>query len=258
MTETLTAVTNAALAKTTITLTWTPGVGTATIVRVSTATGTVLPVRNAEPATLTAGVWIGDDFEAPLAENFYYQATSVDSASIITSATYFIDAAGETMLKHPGRPALNSWVHLEAGPDLERPIMQGVHDVLGRRMPIAVSMRRSSERGTLQLITFTDAERAALLLLTDDGTPLLFSTSLVYGFSNVYVAVGDLTEKRASSSAVEQTRRWDLPFVVVDRPAGAALAVGNTWSDALTAYTSWQTLLAGEGTWAGLLEGLGS
>lgn len=256
MTTTLTAVTDAALAKATITLTWT-AIPTATVVRVSSS-GTVLAVRNAEPATLTVGVWIGDDFEVPLGEDFYYQATSVSSAVIITSPTYNVNAAGATMLKHPGRPALNSWIHLEAGPDLARPITQGVHDVLGRRTPVAVSMRRSAERGSLQLVTYTDDEREALLLLTDDGTPLLFSTSLAYGFSNVYVAIGDLAEKRVSSSAVEQTRRWELPFVVVDRPAGAALAVGNTWSDALTAYATWQTLLAGEGTWAGLLEGLGS
>lgn len=227
--------------------------------RVNTVNGTVSPVRNAEPATLVAGTWIGQDYEVPLDDPFYYRATAASAPSVdVTSPTYVMPAQGRTMLKHPGQPALNMVVNPTKGPDLSRPVAQGVFDVLGRDYPVAVSMRRSSARGTLELVTFTDAEAANLVTMLIDGMPLLLSTPSGYGLGNRYIAVADLDEARLSPLGSEQARSWTLPFVTVDRPAGAALAVGNTWADVTSTYSTWGALLSGEGTWAGVVSGVGS
>jgi hypothetical protein len=232
---------------------------TATIARVNSADGTVLAVRNAEPATLVLGQWIGPDYEVPLDDEFYYRATSPDVPGVeLLSVPYSVASVERTMLKHPGRPALNAAVRVSEGPSLTRPVAQGIFDVLGRQTPVAVSMRRNSARGDLHLVTFDDAEREALLLLLDDGTPLLLQTPSGYGVGNVYIAVGEVSEERATGFGPEPLRRWTLPFVVVDRPTGAALAVGNSWADILASYGSWDAMRAAEGTWAGVLEGLGS
>jgi hypothetical protein len=204
-----------------------------------------------------AGEWVGDDFEAPLDQIFYYQVHSADRpGETITSPTYRMDSAGKTWLKHPGRPFLNMPVEVAAPPDLARPVAQGVFEVLGRARPIAVTMRRGSERGDLVLNTRTDAGRSALLGLVEDGSPLFLSTPAGYGIGSVYVAVGEVTERRLTGLGRTQNRQWQLPFTVVDRPPGTALAVGNSWTDVLNRYPSWYEALQTEGTWTGVLEGV--
>jgi len=259
MADTLTATLFPATTRVSVSLSWTsaPVPATASVQRVN-ADGTVVPVRGADPATLVAGAWVGDDYEAPLDEVFYYQATSVDRPGVtITSPTYTMDSAGKTWLKHPGRPFLNSIIEVAAPPDLTRPVAQGVFEVLGRSRPVAVTMRRNSERGTLVVNTRTDVDRSAILGLLDDGNPLFLSTPGGYGIGSVYIAVAEVTEHRRTVLGRTEDRSFDLPFTVVDRPPGTAVAVGNSWADVLAAYASWSQVLATEGTWTGVLEGVG-
>ncbi|MFF1820399.1 hypothetical protein ACFVWG_24045 [Kribbella sp. NPDC058245] len=258
MADTLTANLFPATTRVSVSLSWTsdPVPATATVERVN-ADGTVIPVRGADPATLVAGAWIGDDYEAPLDLSFYYQATSTDRPGVVvTSETYEMDSAGRTWLKHPGRPFLNTVVEVAGPPDLTRPVAQGVFEVLGRSRPVAVTMRRNSERGELVLNTRTDTERVALVGLLDDGGPLFLAAPGGYGLGSVYIAVGEVTERRLTGLGATQDRQFVLPFTVVDRPIGTALALGNSWSDVYGAYASWSQLLATEGTWTGVLEGV--
>jgi hypothetical protein len=260
MADTLTATLDAATTRATVSLSWTsaPVPATATIQRVN-ASGTVTDVRGAELATLVAGEWTGNDYEAPLDEAFYYQATSTDRPGVtVTSTTYTLASGGHTWLKHPGLPYLNQVVEVATAPDWARPVTQGVFDVLGRSTPIAVTLRRSAPRGELVLNTTTEDERLALLLLLDDGIPLLLQTPAGYGVGNVYVSVGEVTEARLTHLGATQARQWRLPITVVDRPVGGVVAVGNSWSDALGAYASWSALQQAEGTWNGLLAGVGA
>ncbi|MGZ0147135.1 hypothetical protein ACXJJ3_08695 [Kribbella sp. WER1] len=259
MADTLTATLFPATTRASVSLSWTstPVPATATIQRVN-GDGTIVPVRGADPATLVAGAWVGDDYEAPLDSPFYYQATSTDRPGVtITSPTYTMDSGGKTWLKHPGRPFLNTVVEVASGPDLTRPVAQGVFEVLGRSRPIAVTMMRGSERGEIVLNTHTDADRVAIIGLLEDGEPLFLSTPAGYGMGSVYVAVGEVAERRLTHIGSTADRQFTLPFTVVDRPPGTALALGNSWSDVLGAYASWSQLLASEGTWTGVLQGVG-
>lgn len=258
MADTLVGTLDAPNTRVSVALSWTsaPVPATATIQRVD-GSGTVLAVRGAELATLVAGAWVGDDFEAPLDEPFYYVATSTDRPGVsLLSATYNMPSNGATWLKHPGRPFLNTKVEVAQAPDWTRPVTQGVFDVLGRSAPIAVTMRRSSPRGDLTLNTTDDAGRAALLALLDDGSPLYLQTPDGNGVGSVYVSVGEVTEARLTHIGTTQARRWTLPLTVIDRPVGGVLAAGNSWADVLASYASWSQLLQTEGTWTGVLEGI--
>lgn len=259
MADTLTANLFPATARASVSLSWTsaPVPATALVERVN-PDGSVVPVRAADPATLVAGAWVGDDYEVPLDAPFYYQATSTTRPGVVlTSPLYTLVGGGATWLKHPGRPALNMKIDVARAPDWTRPVTAGVFAVLGRSRPVAVSATRGSERGDLTVNTYDEAERLSLLGLLADGGVLYLSTPDDYGLGNVYVSVGDVGERRYTHVANKQEREWTLPLTVVDRPIGTALAAGNTWGDVLTEYASWSQLLASEGTWAGALEGIG-
>lgn len=231
-------------------------VATATVERVDDATGAVSPVRNAEPAALSGGRWTGGDFEAPFDRPIHYRTTI--AGTVLVSGTVALDSSGRTWLRHPGQPSRNVELRPDGPPNLTRPIKQAVFDVLGRVAPVAVSMLRNSERGEIVVSTDTDAERVAMVAILADGSPLLLSTPEGYGLGSMYVAVGDVEERRPTRLVTEATRLFALPFVVVDRPAGPATGgAGLSWQAALDAYPDWQALAAAEGTWLGLAEGIG-
>lgn len=258
MVDALTATVFDAEGRVQVALSWTsaPVPATAYVERVN-ADGSIVAVRGASPAQLVAGKWIGNDFEAPFDAPFYYRATSPDRVgTIIESQLYTLASRGETWLKHPGRPFLNTAITVSQGPDIAHAVERGVFTVLGRSRPIVLTQRRSAMTGELVVYTDDEAENAALLALLEDGSPLFLATPAGYGIGNVYISVGEISEKRISQLGREPSRFWTLPFVIVDAPSGAALAVGNSWSDVLGTYASWSQLLADEGTWTGVLEGI--
>lgn len=257
-TGTLTATANATDGTVQLSLAWS-GIAFATVARVA-ADGTIINVRNAEPAqTDGAGAWIGFDYEAPLDLDCYYVATSTTFPGDQTlSNTVSLASGGTTVwLRHPGRPPLNIRITLAEAPTMTRAAAQGVHYVLGRSRPVATTSQRRAQAGTLLVRTDTDDDRAALEALIEDGAVLLLSTPAGWGLGNMYIAIGDVDEDRVVQYGPDTHRLWSLPFAVVDRPAGAAVASGNSWSDALGAYASWQELALAEGTWSGLLAGVG-
>lgn len=259
MPDTLVGTLDTANARVSVALNWTsaPVPATATIERVD-GSGAITPVRGAELATLVAGAWVGDDYEAPLDEPFYYRATSTDRPGVaVESVQYTMPSNGLAWLKHPGRPFLNTVVTVSMPPSWTRPVAQGVFDVLGRSAPVAVSMRRNSPRGDLTLYTEDEASRVALLLLLDDGSPLYLQTPSGRGVGNVYVSIGEVAESRLTHIGTTEARSWTLPLTVIDRPTGGVLAAGNSWSDVLGSYASWSAMQQSEDTWTSVLEGVG-
>jgi hypothetical protein len=235
-----------------------PQLGFATVARVS-RDGVVANVRDAEPAELDAeNKWVGFDYEPPLDIPFYYFATSTAApGETVLSAEILLASGGRTWLRHPGRPALSTQLTLVRGPALSRPIETGVFNVQGRSRAIAVTARRQSERGTLEIDAATEAENLAIVALIEDGATLLLTTPAGAGLpGNMYVVLGEATEERYTGYGFEPSRRWSIPFIVVDRPEGPAAPFGNSWSDAFGGYASWHALLVGEETWSDLLAGV--
>lgn len=263
-----------------LTLTW-PGVAYATVSRVA-PDGTVVPVRNGEPATLSGGVWTGPDYEAPLDTSVYYTATTVQTSGTVTSTGVTLYSQGEYWLKHPGHPNLNQQVFpaLNHVATLTRDVKQGVYNILGRADPIVItSANRYLPTSQILLMTATDAQRRALVALLSDGQTLLFQAPSgdANGDQSGYVAVGKYDEARIGYTITD--RLWTLPITYTGRPAGMTLAgqtangiiptpgnaggassgsggsgssgaAGGTWADVVSDYAAWSNTIATKTSWA--------
>jgi hypothetical protein len=199
-----------------------------------------------------------DDYEAPLDVAVVYRATQTIPAGseTATSAPVTLTSINEGgWLKDPGYPTTNVPVSIITSiRTLTRPSRAGVFNILDRVNPIVVTAKRQGAIGELVMHTTTDAERIALTDLLARGTVLLLQTPPRFGFGSQYVHIADAVEERVAL-AMEQTRKWVLPFLVVDRPEGLTITpVGKTWRDVRTIYPTWADLKASGKTWRQLLE----
>jgi hypothetical protein len=224
---------------------YTPVPATVTVTRYATD-GTAYTVRGADASLggqsglLTGGVGQFDDYEAPLDQNFYYSAVP-SSGATITTGTLFLpsDAAfGATMgwLKDPGRPANSVAIMFTGTLDLMRPARQGLFDVLNTAEPVAVSGKRGSARGTATFCTLNPASVTDMVAMAGPGSVLLLQPPGSYLLGNLYIAVGDLRESRATRILADTTRYWALDFTVVTRPKVTSMGFSNSFQDALNSY----------------------
>jgi hypothetical protein len=239
-------------AKVTVTLEW--AVARAFIVRV-TPDGRSVPVRNAEPATLTAGTVVLDDFECPLDTVVYYVARSLESEDTVTSADVTLASDARMWLKHPGRPVLNINIVLALTPDRARELAATIQPALGRRNVVSVTDgRRHGPTAELTLRTTTIAQANALRTILDDGSPLLLQAPDGYDIGSVWIQPMEFGEKWLIRYLPDERRVWTLSFATVDRPAGLAFnAAINTWGGVVANFESWAALIAEYDTWGDLL-----
>lgn len=256
---TMTATVNAALAKVTLDITMAASVTTITVGRRGPDGFTTL-IRYGEGIPTPGGHVVIDDFEAPLDVPIDYVATQVTptGTETATSAIVMLTSGGYSWLKDPAYPSMNFRIPITTSiQTLQRPARAGVFRILDRDKPVTITTVRQSPNGELVLHTNTDSERVSLTNLLARGTTLLLQVPAVYAesASNNYVYVADVTETRVGL-AMEQARRWSLPFTVVDRPEGLTgqPASGKTWGDVKTKYATWGDLAASGKTWQQLLE----
>lgn len=240
-------------ASVTLALDWTGGPATATIYRVDTGASRT-PVRGGEPAALSAGQWVGTDYEAPLDEQVTYIAVDGTGTIGASSPAVVLPSGGQSWLRHPGQPTLSRPVDVAVQDAETRGIAQGVFNIHGRTNPVVVSGRRQGVVTTMTINTATEAETQALWDLLDDGSVLLLTAPGGYGWGSRYVAVGEASAARNSRVASTQRRVFTLPITVTDRPVGLASAgVGNSCADVLTTYATCADLLAAKATCRDLL-----
>lgn len=202
-----------------------------------------------------------EDYEAPLGVPFSYRADvlSADDATRVERTTDTVTlAAGDpdlAWLKDPGRPQRNLQVTMKTAPTWTRPINQSAHRIKGRPLPVVISDVRDGLAGDLAVWTRSDDERAALNLILDSGSTLLLQTAPGNGLDDMYVAVGDVTESRAATNALDEWRAWMLPLTQVDMPTAVGVdgTSGRTWQDVLAEFSTWQAVLDAYGTWEDVL-----
>jgi hypothetical protein len=227
-----------------------------------TADGTQTLVRG--PSGLLDGTFVItsdelviEDYEAPLATEFWYSIEVIDpddsSVETRTSGTYLIphDDINMAWLKDPGNPQRGLQVMVAKAPDWQRPIEQAVMRVAGRRNAVVLSDVRSGREGELQVWTRTDDELAALNRLLDPGSVLLWQAAPGMGVTDMYVAVGQITEARTGGTAMDPWRAWSLPLTVTDMPTATGIngSAGRTWQDVLSENTTWGDLPGKYLTW---------
>lgn len=206
---------------------------------------------------ITGAELVIEDYEAPLGTPVFYYVETRDSTGALveqrTSNSVTLDAgnAQYAWLKNPANPQKNLKVMVAKAPDWQRPATQSEIHVRGRRNPVILSDVRGGLAGDLVVFTQTDADRAALHWLLDDGTVLLWQATPGYGVSDMYVMVGQVTEARGAGAATDPIRTWTLPLTQVDMPVtlGVAGSAGRTWQDILSEFATWGDVLAAFDTW---------
>jgi hypothetical protein len=211
-------------------------------------------VRGASNKAGAGGLAVAD-YEAPQNTPLTYYATVTDGVSTkatgVVTAAAVVDRGGDAMFGMVN-PLAVVIVHVIGLPDLATGAPREVVRVINRADPIVVSDVRSYPTGTLMLATVSDAERFAVGGLLSSGAVLAFSPHFpTYGFDDVwYLSIGDVTERRASEVATDQTREWDLAFQRVAPPAADFIGPAfTTWQDPIDASTTWQAALTAGTTW---------
>lgn len=161
------------------------------------------------------------DAEAPLDVPVSYELTAPDQPSLrVVSQPVTLLSNGHTWLTHPVLQEPLSITVLEE-PDQARAIDRGVHRVIGRVNPIAVSAaQRASVEASLDVLVVSFAERDTVWSMLEDGQPLLLRAPAELGHGpGEWLSVGDVSLKRPGHGAWEDARVFTLPYVVVDAPA---------------------------------------
>ncbi len=258
MVAAVTAIVDSANVAVALSLTGAAGYGTAYVVRVDAGTG-LRTTLFGEPVTVTGGAWTGTDYELGMDTGYTYSVEDTASTTVIaTVAVAAIASSGRAFLKSTVVPGLNTQIYPLAVPTRATGSGSGKHQVLQRALPIIVTTARAGPTWTLETLTQTSAERAAMRTILASGSVLLLSTAPASGIGNAYVDIGDVTEEPADPVYSNPARKWSLPCTETTRPVGAALGgLVVTWNDVLTVYPTWRDVLAAKSTWADVLAGVG-
>lgn len=242
-----------------VTDTGSPNLFAATVTRLN-PDGSTSTVRTPDggPLTLvTSGanrVGTVYDYEAPYGAAVTY--STVETPANVSGSV--IVPADSVWLIHPSVPDISMPVELRAGSLMQEEwgVEQGVFWPMGRRTPIVQTdgiRKAASSSVTVAIDTLLDLQR--LRALTQDAAILLLNIpdTLNYGFDTCYIAVGTIRNARTSDIGSDPYRAVEMPFQVVDRPAGGTQA-DRTYVDLLS-YPTYSALQAAYPTYAALLAG---
>lgn len=235
------------------------GVATANVYRIDVAGNEVL-VRNGDPITVSAGAFTTQDYEAPLDVTLAYEVRNVSTGVVIASDTGVIlpSIADRAWLGHPGKPSYNMAVLPKAFVPSSRKARAATFPVIGSSLPIAQSLRRSGEEGTLVVKLDDDDDRLALHTLLDDGAVLLLRGPATWKtMGHRYLQIQDTEFEPLTRVLTDERASMTLPWIQVSRPSGLAQAgPGFRWADVITTYATWADVVAANPTWADVMDGV--
>lgn len=132
----------------------------------------------------------------------------------------------------------------------------GLHPILNAERPADVFARRKYAEGAFTFFTRSlDAIDQVYDLFTAGG-PLMLRVPAVYGWHDTFIQPGTLAMSHPFRDQRRPERRWDVPFVVVDRPLGPVQGTDcNNWCAVEEAFPSMQSMADYPGTWADLANG---
>jgi hypothetical protein len=218
-----------------------------TIQRIDPA-GNVSPVRLANPGVLISGSWVGFDYEAPFGQPVTYVATT-EKGDSVTSASATLPVT-DAWLIHPGVPSWSVQITVANIGTRTRVVNRGLHKVLGRRTPIAITDGvRGAPSFELQVRADDAVTGDALDTILGTSSALLLQIPQTTGAAQyAWVSVSDAAEDSIIPFLEDQHAVWTLPCDVVDAPSGL-LQSQWTWADVLATYADWSQVLAHYETW---------
>jgi hypothetical protein len=163
------------------------------------------------------------DGEAPLDRAVSYIVTNPElTGGHVTSSPVTLPSLGRwCWLTHPLHSAEPIRVDLKQVPVLEHPIEQGVFYPIGSLRAVVVSARRHSPSTEITFNATSFAERDALLDLASDGMPMLLRAPARYGYSDLWWALGAITEDREGRLAHQDAMVLTAQAVSTREPSPA-------------------------------------
>lgn len=215
------------------------------IERLDAETGEWVPVRggyNAVPVSATALSLV--DYETGNGALTRYRARAGRATVEGTVVSQWVNATEDvawtsdlTWIKDPYDPDKNMTLRVVQFPDDTRPRRQGLHQPLNAELPVSITGKRSTKRGTITFLTETETEREQLDDLSEQAV-LLIQAPPGRGWGSRYVVIGDTLAARSSRIAQNEVRRWPTPFVEVASPADVFTVVVGTGSAGVTGASS--------------------
>lgn len=219
--------------------------------------GNTVTVRTADggPLAISGTAALLYDYLMPYGQGVAY--SSIESPATVSAQVTVAET--RVWLNHPSLPALSMPVDFRVGSFDEETwdVQQGVFWPMGRSTPvIQTDGARKAPAGSFIVAIETSTDLALLRNVTMDASPLLLNVppSVDIGVDTCYIAVGPIRNKRISSVGGDEGRAVELPYQVVDAPAGGTqsqrnyvdvLADNATYADLMTKYDSYLALLAG-------------
>lgn len=162
----------------------------------------------------------------------------------------------ELWLRSPVRPFLDQPVVVTDWSEVSRPSRGAVYEVLGRRLPVAVTEVRGSRRFDLTLRAADTAAVAELALALSFGdTMYLHVPAGCLVPSSGHFHVGDVGERRPPKHD-SQARYFTLPLTEVDAPDPSITGSTVTWAGVVSAYATWADVIAARATWLALMQSI--
>ena len=219
--------------------------------------GTV--VRGSDIGAATAGVVHDYEFAPGKANRYALYNYTVDGSGLEVVSSTPQDTTptlGAVWLKSVARPFLNRTVTVTDFSDVSRPARGSVVDVLGRRLPVAVTEVRGSRQYELTVRAADAAEVGALALMLSFGDTLFVHVPAdcpVPASGHFYV--GDVSERRPPKHD-SFARYFSLPLTEVDAPDASVVGYTITWAGVMAAWATWAAVLADPAvpTWLDLVE----
>jgi len=206
-------------------------------------------VRGGTDLGLPGATWTVDDYEFSADVSNYYRLRATDS---IATASTTPSLAGQVWLKFLNRPFLNTIIEPYGDLEVRRRDRNGVFDIVGRSLPIAVTDVRGSREFDLELITRNQADHDRLDLVLAGGDPAFLHTPPGHALPSMYAAIGEVRDRRP----VPETHFWTLPIIETAMPDLAIVGGTNTYQTVLNTYATYTALLAANATYQDIADGV--
>jgi hypothetical protein len=184
--------------------------------------GTDEIVRGAIDVPVNSDEELVIDYEVPQNVPITYWCVSKKGAEQQQSDKKTISGCnwGRDQILDLGDPKRSMLIWVEEFKQYQYGISRDVQRVWGRRDPVVISGVREMMSGQLRLLTLNLADRANFLEIIKNGSTVAFVPQYPeYGLEGVmYFAVGNVTEERTSTKALEDSRRWLLEVQQVSPP----------------------------------------
>lgn len=204
-----------------------------------------------------------EDYEAPLGTRVWYDLVwsnddGTETGARIGTRTFdspVLPDGSYVWFKNVGMPALNVRVMVEEPPAWARAARSTTYPVVGRTNPVQITQVRAGRTASLKVFAWDADTHRAVNDLLGTGMPVLIQAMPGYNLDgNLYVSVGDVEAEPAVPDARDDTWRWTLAVVEIDRPAGGMSgSAGITWQTVHDNYATWDEALATRGTWTQVL-----